>query len=66
MKYSKKALLKMPKTAPFRGPKEFESSGLRYLNSWIGNVECYSGEEKIFQGKKLIYKANYMGGLVDQ
>lgn len=25
-----------------------------------------SGKEKITQGEKLIYKANYIGGLVDQ
>lgn len=62
----KKALLKMPKEAPFRGPKKFENNGLRYSNNWIGNVENYSGEEQIFQAEKLIYKANYMGGLIDQ
>jgi hypothetical protein len=62
----KKALLKMPKDAPFRGPKKFEDSGLSYLNEWIGDIENYSGEEKIFQGKKMIYKADYMGGLVDR
>lgn len=33
---------------------------------WDGDVERYSGEEQITQGEKLIYKANYMGGLVDQ
>lgn len=62
----RKALLKMPKEAPFRGPKKFEDDDLLYLNNWLGNVENYSGEEQILQGKKVIYKANYMGGLVDQ
>jgi len=62
----KKALMKMPKEAPFRGPKKFEDSGLLYLNKWVGDVKNYSGEEQIFQGEKMIYKANYMGGLVDQ
>lgn len=31
-----------------------------------GEVDRFSGEEKITQGDKLIYKANYLGGLVDQ
>lgn len=30
------------------------------------NKAGYAGEEKITQGEKLIYKANYIGGLVDQ
>lgn len=62
----KKALMKMPKEAPFRGPKEFKERGLSYINKWSGDVRNYSGEEKIFLDKKMIYKANYIGGLVDQ
>lgn len=62
----KKALMKMPKEAPFRGPKRFEYGDLLYLNKWVGDVERYSGEEKIYQGKEIVFQANYMGGLVDQ
>jgi hypothetical protein len=60
------ALMQMPDDAPFRGPKEFIDGEFTYHNKWDGNVERYSGEEEITQGEKLIYKANYMGGLVDQ
>lgn len=60
------ALKQMPEDAPFRGPKEFKDGEFAYLNDWDGDVEKYSGEEQITQGEKLIYKANYMGGLVDQ
>ncbi len=60
------ALKAMPEEAPFRGPKELVVGELTYRNSWTGDVEKYSGEEQITQGEKLIYKANYMGGLVDQ
>lgn len=60
------ALKQMPQDAPFRGPKEFVEGGLKYVNSWAGDIKRYSGEEKIFQDEKLIYKANYFGGLVDQ
>lgn len=65
-KVLRNALMKMPEDAPFRGPKEFKEGEFTYINNWTGNVEKYSGEEQILQGEKLVYKANYMGGLVDQ
>lgn len=60
------ALKQMPEEAPFRGPKQYEENGLVYTNSWDGDVERFSGEEKITRGEDVIYQANYMGGLVDQ
>lgn len=60
------ALSKMPDDVPFRGPKEFKEDNFMYRNYWKGDVERYSGEEKIFKSKKLVYKANYLGGLVDR
>jgi len=59
------ALKQMPADYPFRGPKELIDGEFKYSNSWKGDVSRYSGEEQITQGDKLIYKANYMGGLVD-
>jgi hypothetical protein len=60
------ALAKMPQKYPFRGPKEYKEEGFIYENKWKGNLEEYSGEENIFENKKIVYKANYIGGLVDQ
>lgn len=60
------ALKQMPQDAPFRGPKDFTEGDLIYLNSWVGEIERYSGEEQISQNGKLVYKASYLGGLVDQ
>src|SRR3989338_7498907 len=65
-KVLRNALTRMPKEHPFRGPKEYREGEYVYVNSWEGDVECFSGEEKIAQGEKLIYKANYIGGLVDE
>ncbi len=65
-KILRSALKQMPEDAPFRGPKEFVDGEFAYHNIWSGDIERYSGEEQIIQGEKLIYKANYMGGLVDQ
>ncbi len=65
-KVLRNALMRMPEDAPFRGPKEYEEGDFLYLNSWDGDVERFSGEEKITQDGKLVYKANYMGGSVDK
>ena len=60
------ALKQMPEDYPFRGPKEYKEGNYTYINKWKGEVDKFSGEERIIQGDKLIYKANYLGGLVDQ
>ena len=60
------ALAQMPEDYPFRDPKEYSEGEYTYTNNWDGEVDRFSGEEKITQGYKLIYQANYMGGLVDQ
>jgi len=65
-KILRNALALMPEEYPFRGPKEYKEGEFIYTNLWKGDVERFSGEEKIMQGGKLVYKANYMGGLVDQ
>ena len=60
------ALMRMPKDYPFRGPKKFTLEKFIYQNKWQGEVEMYSGEEKILLGKKVVYQANYFGGFIDQ
>jgi hypothetical protein len=60
------ALKRMPETHPFRGPKEYQDGEYVYTNRWEGEVDRFSGEETIEQGGKLVYKANYLGGLIDQ
>ena len=60
------ALSNIPADKPFRGPAHFEQNGLEYINIFEGEVDKFSGEEKIVDatGKEL-YKAKYIGGLVD-
>jgi len=65
-KILREALSRMPAKYPFRGPKKYKDENFVYENKWKGNLEEYSGEEKITQNKKVVYKANYIGGLVDQ
>ena len=50
----------------FRGPKELTHRKFTYRNSWKGNLEQFTGEEIIMENNRQVYKAKYMGGLVDQ
>ncbi len=59
-------LMQMPKDYPYRGPREYKKGKYVYSNSWKGEVDRFSGKEQIAQGDELIYKANYIGGLIDQ
>ncbi len=65
-KVLRRALSAMPEKAPFRGPREFTQGEFAYTNKWEGDLERYSGAEQITQGKKVVYKADYRGGFVDQ
>ncbi len=62
----KQALMNMPEDYPYRGPKEYKNNDFIYKNFWTGELDNFSGEEKIYKNEKLIYKANYIGGFVDQ
>lgn len=63
----REALKQMPTEEPFRGPRVLRLNDLIYSNNWEGNIEGYSGKEKIENGAgKIVYQANYRGGLVDQ
>lgn len=59
-------LAKPDPETPLRGPKEFESKGMKYLASWNGDILKFSGREKILNNNETVYTASFMGGLVDQ
>lgn len=65
-KVLRNALRQMPEDHPFRGPGEYQEGNFVYTNLWDGEISRFSGEEKIVEGGKLLYKASYLGGLVDQ
>ncbi len=64
--FLRKALVAMPEDYPYRGPKELKEGKFVYKNQWQGNLDNYNGEELIFRNDQEIYRAKYMGGLVDQ
>ena len=61
-----KALSLIIEEYPYRGPKEYKEGDYSYINNFIGEIDSFSGEEIINYKGKEIYKARYMGGLVDQ
>lgn len=65
-KILQKALSLIPEDNPYRGPKEYTEGDYKYLNNFIGKVDNFSGEESINYKGREVYKAKYIGGLVDQ
>jgi hypothetical protein len=65
-KFLQESLRKMPKEAPYRGPKNHKSGEWKYENKWKGKVINFKGREIILKKEKKVYWAGYMGGLVNQ
>jgi len=59
--FLRKALKQIPNDKPFRGPKELISKEYKYTNNIEGDIEKFSGEEKIFYKNKLMYRLAYSG-----
>lgn len=68
--FLQKALKSFPEDRPFRGPKilqeETGGKAMKYENNWQGEIDYFSGQEKVFIDDKEVYEAKYAGGLVDQ
>jgi len=50
---------------PYRGPALFENATWKYVNDLIGDVNQFSGTEKIYKDGVCVYEASYLGGFVD-
>lgn len=59
--FLRKCLKNLPKSGPYRGPKEMSSGKFKYINSWKGNLEKFSGKEKILENGKKVYSLEYSG-----
>ncbi len=60
------SLLHATPEMPYRGPALYEKDVWKYINTFAGDVEHFSGTEKIFKDDVCVYEASYLGGLVDQ
>lgn len=63
--FLREALRKNTEDVPYRGPKEYQKDEWLYVNEVEGDMESFSGEEKIFYKDESVYSAKYQGGLVD-
>lgn len=64
--FLKAALANTDQAFPLRGPRSHVAGGLRYENTWTGDLERFTGVERIHATGREIYSATYCGGLVDQ
>lgn len=62
--FLKECLLNVNENNPFRGPKKFQKETWKYLNSFTGDIKNFKGTEKIFFNQNLVFKQNYIGGLI--
>lgn len=51
---------------PYRGPELFGNTVWKYENNLMGDVDNFSGTEKIFKDGICVYEASYLGGFVDR
>jgi hypothetical protein len=60
--FLKKAMSKIKKDRPFRGPKKFIEGKFLYQDKNIGNLKKFDGIEEIFFDRKKVYELKYHGG----
>ncbi|MEK9157395.1 MAG: DUF5680 domain-containing protein [Patescibacteria group bacterium] len=60
-----RALSNAPAEMPYRGPQLLEDGSWKYENILTGNVDRFSGTERILKDGICVYEASYIGGLVD-
>ncbi len=58
------ALREVTPERPYRGPGEFQESGLTYRDASEGSVENFAGVETIAQKGVLVYRLRYHGGFI--
>lgn len=63
--FLQKSLMNCPEDRPFRGPEELIDGKFKYVNIIIGDIEYFSGVEKIHFDNDKVYEARYQGGMID-
>lgn len=64
--FLKKCLLKVPENEPFRGPREFSEGDFSYQMEVEGDVNDFSGEERIFYQREEVFHQYFIGGMIVQ
>lgn len=58
------ALFAVPAESPFRGPAEFNLGDFRYTCRWQGDLDQYSGHERIEYNGRPLYELVFHGGKI--
>ncbi len=62
--FLKKAMRQVKEDRPFRGPRNFKEEDFEYIDESEGNINNFSGTERILYKGKEVYKLYYHGGLI--
>ncbi len=62
--FLKKALRRVKKELPYRGPVRFKEGKFEYRNKTKGSIDEFLGEEIIRYNTKEVYKLQYHGGSI--
>lgn len=63
--FLRKAMKQVKENRPFRGPSSFKEGDFKYTDNSKGNINFFSGTEKIFHKGLEVYVLYYHGGLVE-
>tara|TARA_Y100000310_G_C20606168_1_gene775582 strand:+ start:857 stop:1312 length:456 start_codon:yes stop_codon:yes gene_type:complete len=64
--FLQKAMRRVTKDRPFRGPSKFNEGDFEYEDKNEGTIDCFSGIERILYQGQEVYKLSYHGGRVDR
>ena len=64
--FLKKCLLQVKEDEPFRGPRNFRKGDFSYQMMVNGDLNDFSGEEKIFFKGKEVFRQYFVGGMIIQ
>ena len=64
--FLKEALIRVPVSKPFRGPEKFSKGDFVYESKVVGDVTWFKGSEKIKFKGKVVFRQDYIGGLIVQ
>ena len=62
--FLKEALKKVEEQRPLRGPEHLKEEDFEYIDSSEGNIKSFKGTEKILYRGEIVYKQDYIGGLI--
>jgi hypothetical protein len=63
-RFLRQAMRHIREDRPFRGPELFSEGGFEYRDESEGDVDCFTGTERILLAGREVYRLDYHGGTV--